>query len=141
MKTGFKHLGGLSVRQRATFGARGGLRLGAYLAVLAALAAALSNPRAHLILAPVALAAAVLLGIMVGGVIFAVGRPWIRDSYGAALLGAAALAPTLFASRFAASGWAMLTWRGALRLAAVAFVVGGLLGIMAWRGWSRQSLS
>ena len=137
----FKELAGLSIRERVRFGARAGARVGAYLAALTGVAAAVVGRGAPDALPPVPTAAAVFLGTLAGGVVFALGRPSVRDSCGAALLGAACVAPTLSAVPVAARGPGGLSWGAALALGLAALLFGGLLGVMAWRGWTRQARS
>jgi len=129
----------LSWRERVRFGARGGARLGAYFAVLTGVTGALVRRGSPGGPSPVPMAAAVFAGMVVGGAVFGIARPRVRDSYGAALLGAACLAPTLVACSFAAYGTSALDARVLLGVGAVAFLVGGMLGVMAWRGWTRHA--
>jgi len=80
-----------------------------------------------------------LSGLSVRGrVVFAVARPWVRDSWGAALLGAACLAPTVYRAMFAARGLSRLDWRLILVLGAVTFVLGSMLGLILWHGSTRM---
>lgn len=137
----FGELARLPTRTRVTLGARAGERLGAYLGLLTFVIGALSRRASPDALAAVALAAAVFVGVVAGGVIFGVARPYVRDAYGAALLGAACVAPVFLAAAAAARGVRPVHWRPLLALGALSVVLGGMLGTMAWRGWTRQPRS
>ena len=134
----FRALGRLPWRERVAFGVRGGARLGAYFALLTGVADAFTQRGSPGGPAPIPMAAAMFAGMVIGGGLFGAGRPWVRDSYGAALLGAACLAPTVGASAFAAGGARALDVRVLLGVGAAAFLLGSMLGVMAWRGWTRQ---
>ena len=135
----FEELSHLSVRDRAAFGLRSGARLGAYFAVVSVVVG-LFLGRAHAEApAVIPLGVGVLIGFAIAGLVFGLLRPWARNTPGAALLGATCLAPILFAGVIALRGFAAVSWGAGIRVLGSALLVGGLLGIMAWKGWTRTT--
>ena len=126
----------MSVRDRALFGIKGGARLGLYLGIVALLAAVVVNRRSSPQVPPLRFSLAVLIGITIGGIVFGLARPRVHSALSAALVGALAIAPTLVIAPIAVRGlkvvWAALVWS-----AVVSLLVGGMLGVMAWRGLAR----
>jgi len=68
----------------------------------------------------------------------AIGGPSVRHSWGAALLGAACLAPTTYGVAIVGSGLSNLGWSLVLAIGAFTLILGGILGVMSWRGWTRR---
>jgi hypothetical protein len=126
----------MPARQRAWFGASGGARLGIYLSIVGGLAAMVVRRESAGPLLPIRFATTILVGMIFGGIIFALGRPRVRNSWGGALLGTASIAPALFALPIVVRGFPIL-WTSVVSSAILSLVVGGLLGMMAWRGWTR----
>jgi hypothetical protein len=135
----FDRLSRLSRRERAAFGVRAGLRVGAYFAVVAAALYPLVGRGERRAPGAIPLALGLLLGFLVAGVVFGILRPRVRDAYGAALLGAACVAPILFAVALALRGLTALNRSTGTALIAITLFVGGLLGTAAWRGWTRSA--
>ena len=132
----FGELSQMSVRDRAAFGIKGGARLGLYLGSVALLAAVVVNRGSSSHVSPLPFALAVLVGITIGGIVFALARPRVRGALSAALVGALSIAPTLVIAPIAVKGfklaWVALVWSLVMSL-----LVGGMLGVMAWRGLAR----
>ena len=128
---------GHCLRDRLLFGLRGGARLGAYLAALTAIAVVVSGRVRGDTISPIPASAFVFVSVVVGVVVLAIGRPLVRDSWGAALLGAACLAPTTYGAAIAGRGLANLDWGMVLAVGALTLILGSVIGVMSWRGWTR----
>jgi len=111
---------------------RAGARLGLFFGLVAALAAVVPSRRGGPPLPPLPIFVAVWSGCVLGAVVVALGRPAVRDKYGAALLGAAASAPLLTALAISQVGLAALNARGFLGLGAVSLLAGGWFGVAQW---------
>ena len=121
-----------AILPRLLVSARRGARLGFFFGLLAALVTVVPSPRRGPPGPPVPVFIAVWIGFVVGAIILAIGRPSVRDKYGAALLGAAATAPLLIALAVAKLGANAMSVRGALGIGAASLLLGGGLGFTQW---------
>lgn len=135
----FEDLSHLSVRERAALGLRGGARLGAYFAVASAAVGLFLGRVEGEAPAVIPLAVGVLVGFLIAGTIFKLLRPWACDTPRAALLGATCMVPVLFAVVIALRGFGAVSLSAGVGVLGVALPVGGLLGLMAWKGWTRTT--
>ena len=117
---------------RLRVGARRGARIGLFIGLIAALAAVVPSPRRGPPLPPLPIFIAVWIGCVTGAMLVALGRPAVRDKYGAALLGAAATVPVLIALAVAEVGMTVMSPRGILGTGAVSLLLGGWFGVAQW---------
>ena len=135
----FEDLSHLSLRERVAVGLTGGARLGAYFAVVSVAVGLLLGRVEGGAPAVIPLAVGVLVGFLIAGITFGLLRPWVRDTPRAALLGAVCVASILFAAVIALRGFEAVSLGTAVGVLGVALLVGGLLGTMAWKGWTRRA--
>jgi hypothetical protein len=133
-----EEVAGFRLRDRVLFGLRAGARLGAYLAALTAVVAVVSGRVRGDTVSAIPAAALVFSGAVVGVVVLAIGRSSVRHSWGAALLGAACLAPTTYGVAIAGRSLSNLDWGLVLAIGAFTLILGAILGVMSWRGWTRR---